>query len=63
MREVESWQTKRQVATTIQRMPVRIGAVPAAGGALGKACSGQATLSHGVSAAAETRGVMQDSKK
>jgi hypothetical protein len=54
MRDVESWQTKRQVATSIQRMPVLIAVPPAAEAVSEKACWARTIGSLGESTAADT---------
>jgi hypothetical protein len=63
MRDVESWQTKRQVATSIQRMPVLIAVPPVAEAVPEKACWARTIGSLGESTAADTVRVIQCSKE
>src|SRR6202040_2331167 len=63
MRAVESWQTNRQVAASIQRIPVLIAAPLAAGAAPEMASWGEAKGSPGELAAAGIELVMQCSKQ
>src|SRR3984893_334007 len=60
---VESWQTNRQVATSIQRIPVLVAAPLAAGAAPERACWGEAKGPPGEPAAAGIGLVMQCSKQ
>ena len=62
MRAIESWQTNRQVATSIQRIPVLIAAPLAAGAAPERAFCGEAIGAPGESATVGTVPVMQCSK-